>query len=177
MRMDSAIRWGATVVAAACAVAVAVLVGANLRPSPDEGRAQCAQQLARLGRALGLYAADHEGRFPITATPAAADEDLLPALGAWGVARRDFHCPALAGPDSPPYTYHCYENRGSGDWPRWMPEKHIVTSDSPRDSWLMADYLARDTKGPHSQTEKAYNYLCVDGRVHFRAGRPRDVYE
>jgi len=177
MPVDSAIRWGATVVAAACAVAVAILVGANLRSSPDEARSRCAQQLTKLGRALRLYAADHEGRFPVTETPAAADDSLLPVLSQWAVARDDFHCPAFAGPDSPPYTYHCYRNLGSGDWPNWMPDEHIVTTESPPGTWLMADYLARDTNGPHSTTEKAYNYLCVDGRVHFKIGRPRDVYE
>jgi hypothetical protein len=177
MRIDSAIRWGATVVAAACAIAVAVLVGASLRPSRDDTRAACAGQLAKLGRALRLYADDNEGHFPVTQTPAAADRRLFPLLEQWGIVRDDFYCPALTEADSPPYTYHCYRDRGSGDWPRWMPDEHIVTLDSPPGSWLMADHLGRDTKGPHSQTEKAYNYLCVDGRVRFKVGRPREVYE
>ncbi len=177
VRTNALIRWTATVVAAASAVAVAVVVGTGLRPSQDDDRAACADRLARLGRALRLYADDHDGRFPVTRTPGNSDRDLLPVLGEWGIARQDLYCPALAIADAQPYTYHCYESRGASDWPKWMPDEHIVTTDSPSDAWLMADYLARGTNGPHSQTEKAYNYLCVDGHVCFKIGRPRDVYK
>lgn len=177
VRTDSLIRWGATVVAAASAIAVAVLIGTGLRSPQDDGRAACAGQLARLGRALRLYADDHDGRFPVAKNPGNADRDLLPLLGDWGIAHQDLYCPALPMADAQPYAYHCYGSRGPGDWPKWMPEEHIVTTDSPPDAWLMADHLARDTNGPHSPTEKAFNYLCVDGHVRFKIGRPRDVYK
>jgi len=164
------------VVAAASAIAVAVLVGTGLRSPQDDSRAACAGQLARLGRALRLYADGYDGAFPVTQAAGHADRDLLPLLGAWGITRQDLYCPTLAMAEAHPYTYHCYASRGPGDWPKWMPEEHTVTTGSPPEAWLMADYLARDANGPHSPTEKAFNYLCVDGHVRFKIGRPRDVY-
>jgi len=185
------IAWGVALAAAVVAVMIAVWSGEHshapsapanaARPQPnrqtggDQTRAVCAAQLEKLGQALRLYAADHRGQFPLTPTPAVADQELLPALQARGGTRGMFHCPAL-GPDGAPYLYHCYQSPGADRWPKWMPATHVVTVKSPTGTWLMSDYLARDRPGPHSQTEKAFNYLCADGHVRFHLGSPRQVY-
>jgi len=57
-----------------------------------------------------------------------------------------------------------------------MALEHVVTLGSPPETWLASDALTRDGPGPHSATEKAFNYLAADGRVAFHTGRPRDVY-
>ena len=177
MSTSPAFRWVVVTVAAASAVGVAVWSGeqraAPSRPS-DNTQGICAARLGRLGQALRVYAQDHDDRFPVAQTASRADGYLFPLLEAQGVTEEDFRCPARP---AFPYVYHCYEKRGAGDWPRWMPEQHVVVLDSPPNTWLMADYLPRHTPGPHSQTAKAFNYLCVDGHAAFHVGRPRDVYE
>jgi hypothetical protein len=135
----------------------------------------CAQRLEKLGKALRLYADDNDGAFPIGDTPARVNEWLPQRLKKHAVTQADLHCPA-AGEGRPPYAYHCYRKLGDGNWPRWMAEKHVVTKDSKPDMWLAADAIDRESPGPHSPTEKAFNYLTADGRVTFHVGRPRDVY-
>lgn len=187
MARDSAIRWAAVAVAAAAAIIIAVWSGMQQRPaashdaddagsaaSAETTRELCASRLAKLGKALRLYADDHDGCFPVADTPARADRQLLPLLQEHGIAKQDFRCPART---EVPYAYHCYRSRGRADWPNWMVEEHVVAMDSAPDTWLMADCLLRGMTGPHSTTEKAFNYLCVDGRVEFHAGRPRGVYK
>ena len=90
-----------------------------------------------------------------------------------GLGEADFRCPAR--PEYR-YVYHCYRRLGPGNWPNWMVDSHVVTRKSPGDTWLLADHLLRGAPGPHSATEKAFNYLCADGHVGYHAGRPRDVY-
>ncbi len=185
MTRSTAIRLLATVGAAAAAVALVVWSGdrevppSTQAPPPVPAPAQtetCAQRLAKLGQALRLYADDSDGEFPVGETPAAADAWLPGRLKAGTVTPADLRCPT-AGRAGPPYVYHCYETLGEGNWPRWMAPEHLVTADSDADTWLASDFLQRDGPGPHSTTEKAFNYLTVDGRVSFHTGRPRDVYK
>jgi hypothetical protein len=143
-------------------------------PSRDEVKL-CAQRLANLGRLLRTYADDNEGALPIADSPSPTDAWFAKRLGPPALQPSDLRCPS-AGDDGPPYLYHCYEALGEGDWPRWMPSEHPVTRDSPPETWLASDVLQRDGPGPHSATEKAFNYLTASGRVAFHSGRPRDVY-
>jgi hypothetical protein len=146
-------------------------------PAPSEAaRRICAERLAKLGKALRLYAADHGGAFPAAPTPGDSDTFLPPRLKRHGVTAADCRCPTAEGPNGHPYLYQCYRERGSAPWPNWMPAKHAVTTHSPPETWLMSDYLSKDLPGPHSQTEKAFNYLRADGSVKFHTGRPRAVY-
>jgi len=183
-----ALRVALTLLAA---LAIAIWVGLKSRPaskpqraptpvaspSADDSRKICAERLARLGKALQLYAADTAGAYPVLPSPGEADVRLLPVLNRFGVTTKDFYCPIEEGPGGKPYVYHSYRAKGSGGWPNWMAEKHLVTRKSPADTWLMADYLGKDQPGPHSPTEKAFNILCADGSVKFHAGRPREVYK
>ncbi len=173
MKRGSAIRWVMASLVMAAAVVIAARAGMQRRAPADTARQICAQRLARLGNALLAYAKDHDGRFPVADTPAQADSRLLPLLRTYGLTKEDFFCPSRPGL---PYVYHCYRRLGPGGWPRWMSEKHLVSLQSPAETWLMADYLSRDAPGPHSRKEKAFNYLRVDGSVRFQDGRPRDVY-
>jgi hypothetical protein len=174
----------ASISAAAIAVGLVLLSGRDhgppldQTPAPDtqQQAAECRQRLTRLGKALRMYADDNKGAFPIGETPAAADQWLPVFLTEYDMTEADFRCPT-AGPAGPPYVYHCYKALDGTNWPRWMAEKHLVTLKSPPDTWLAADYIRRDGNGPHSQTEKAFNYLTADGRVKFQGGRPRDVYK
>lgn len=168
----------------AAAVGLALALWASRPHAPPEPTAHppdrddvtlCAQRLEKLGKALRLYADDNDGAFPIGDTPADADAWLPQRLKKQGLAQADLHCPAT-GEGQPPYVYHCYRKLGEGNWPRWMAEKHVVTKGSKPDTWLAADVTDREAPGPHSPTEKAFNYLTVDGRVTFHVGRPRDVY-
>ena len=172
--MSSAFRWIIVTVAVATAVALALRSGTRQEVVSDNTQEICARRLARLGQALRAYAQDYGGRFPVAETPSHADRHLLPLLEGHGVRKDDFRCPARPWL---PYVYHCYERRGSGNWPSWMPEKHVVTVESTPDTWLIADPVLRNRPGPHSNTQKAFNYLSVDGRVRFYTGRPREIYE
>lgn len=173
-------RWLIVGASAAAAVALAIWSGWQDRsPAPpprrtDDSRVECAARLARIGKALCVYATDHDGRYPVADTPGDTEARLLPLLRDHGVRRQDLRCPAR--PEFA-YTYHCYSARGTHDWPRWMLDEHIVTADSPPGAWLLSDHVMRDQPGPHSPTEKAFNYLCADGRVAFHVGRPREIYE
>jgi hypothetical protein len=174
-------RWLATMGAALAAAALAYWSVRHTAPpaGPTPGPAPevkvCAERLQKLGRALALYAGDHDGAFPVLPTPDHADK-RLPALPAKQKVTPDvLRCPT-SEPSGPPYVYHCYRKLGPGEWPRWMAPKHRVTQSSPPGTWLAADHVRRDDPGPHSATEKAFNYLTVDGRVTFRVGRPREVY-
>ena len=178
MSANRGLRWA---LAGLAVVAALVLVMRGSRKqsaphvvAPPDTRQICAQRLAEIGQALRAYAEDYDGHFPVTPSPAQADVRLRPLLGDHGLQRDDFRCPAR---EYYPYVYHCYHSLGPGPWPNWMLKKHFATLKSPPSTWLMADYLERDKPGPHSQTEKALNYLCVDGRVRFHAGRPREVYK
>ncbi len=173
------------------ALAIAIWVGLKSRPAPkpqppttpvaamsaDGSRKLCADRLARLGKALQLYAADHAGAYPVLPGPGEADVRLLPLLKRFGVTTKDLYCPVEEGPGGKPYAYHSYRAKGAGGWPNWMAEKHLVVRKSPADTWLMADYLGKDQRGPHSPTERAFNFLCADGSVKFHTGRPREVYK
>jgi len=142
---------------------------------PDTGQQACAERLARLGKALRLYASDYDGHYPVTPTPGDAGM-LLPLLEKRGVTAGDFECPGMESVAGLPYAYYSYRDKGSGDWPNWMPERHIVGPDAAPDTWLMGDRIRKDAPGPHSLTDKAFNYLQADGSVQFYAGRPRDVF-
>jgi hypothetical protein len=177
MRHVRVVEWCVVIILAASALAIAVWSGRRSRPLDTTDRQLCAAQLRTLGQALRVYAADAEGKFPVAPTPDGADRELLPLLRGREVTGETFFCPALAEHMRRPYVYHCYKERGDGPWPKWMPDEHVVSTDSPADTWLMADYLARGAPGPHSATEKAFNHLCIDGRVSFRVGQPREVYK
>ena len=175
--MNRIIRWTAAALAVSAAVIIVVLTS-RPRPAPQppalpDTTATCAQRLARVGQALRLYAQDHEGWFPIAPTAAEAEEHLLRHLADPEALKGDLRCPARP---QRPYVYHSYHARGPGAWPNWMADEHIVTPASPPDTWLMADFIERDRPGPHSETQKAFNFLRVDGSVQFHAGRPREVY-
>jgi len=184
MNRNTLARTVATIGAAAIAVALVLWSARNPSPPVDEVTpppAQdnvrlCADRLAKLGKALRLYAEDNEGAFPAGETPSAVDRWLPEVLDSPEVSAADLRCPTT-GEAGPPYIYHCYETLGEGAWPRWMAPEHRVTTDSEPDTWLASDFLERDGPGPHSATEKAFNYLTVDGRVTFHTGRPRDVYK
>ena len=179
-------RWVAVFLAGMVAVGIAVWAGLQARPpqqpEPIEDPAQvargvCAQRLADVGRALSAYAADHGGSYPVTSTPAATYDELFPALAPYGVTEGQLLCPVSEESGCPPYVYHSYLSRGDVQWPKWMPEKHIVTVKSAAETWLLADALIKDETGPHSETQKAFNYLRVDGSVLYREGAPRMVYK
>jgi hypothetical protein len=184
MRSHTLARVIASVAAAAIAVGLVLWSGRDhgppldQTPMPDAHQqvAECAHRLTKLGKALRMYADDNKDAFPIGETPAAADQWLPPLLARYGVTEADFRCPT-AEPAGPAYVYHCYKALDDASWPRWMAEKHFVTLKSPPGTWLAADYIRRDGNGPHSQTDKAFNYLTVDGRVKLQVGRPRDVYK
>ena len=177
------LRILASVGAAAVGVGLALWVGRPQAPAPEpttlplsqDDVKLCAQRLGKLGKALRLYADDNDGAFPIGETPANADAWLPKRLKKQGVAQADLRCPTT-GEGGPPYVYHCYRELGGNNWPRWMPEEHVVTKDAEPGTWLAADVIDRDEPGPHSSIDKAFNYLTVDGRVTFRIGRPREVY-
>lgn len=176
--MIRVIRWGAATAAVAAAVAIVVLTSrpqpAPQSPGLPDTTATCAARLERVGQALRIYAQDHEGWFPITPTAAEGEGRLLEDLAEHGVSEGDLRCPAR--PESP-YVYHNYRALGPGAWTNWMADEHLVTPDSPDETWLMADSIERDRPGPHSETLKAFNFLRVDGSVQFHAGRPREVYK
>jgi len=179
------VRRLAIVLAALAAVAIAVWTGLQNRveqqaepvPEPvDTARQVCAQRLADVGRALAAYAEDYDGAYPLTSTPAATYDELLPLLEPHGISAEQLLCPVSEAVGGPPYVYHSYLSRGGVDWPKWMPDEHVVTSESPPETWLMADAVERGKPGPHSETQKAFNYLCANGSVRFRQGQPREVY-
>jgi len=178
------VRILASVAAAAIGLGLALWVTRPQSPPPQpaprvpsrDDVTLCAQRLVKLGRALRLYADDNDGAFPIGDTPADADVWLPKRLKEQHVTAADLRCPA-AGAEGPPYVYHCYRRLGVGNWPRWMAEKHVVDEDSDPGAWLSADAIDREAPGPHSPTEKAFNYLTADGRVTFQVGRPREVYK
>jgi len=182
----TAVRWIAVTLGAVVAVAIAVWTGLEDRPPEqpestakpaDRAVEVCARRLAAVGLALAAYAQDHDGFYPVTTTPAATYNELLPVLASYGVSERELLCPVSERTGGPFYVYHSYLRRGDIEWPKWMAEQHVVTGESPPDTWLMADALIKDDPGPHSETQKAFNYLCVDGSVHFRSGAPRMVYK
>jgi hypothetical protein len=193
MKADTVWRAVRVVFTLAAAMGIAVWVGLSTHsrqtrvPAPaaapaggeraDRDRRVCAERLAKLGKALRLYAADHGGAFPITETPGESEVRLLPCLKRYGAVSEGFRCPTAETAGGKPYVYHSYRRRDSREWPNWMAEEHIVTRKSPAGTWLMSDYLARDAPGPHSQTEKALNALRADGSVEFHVGRPREVYK
>ncbi len=185
MKRDWIMRWLAIVLAALAAVSIAVWTGMQNRleqPAEpvaepiDTARQVCAQRLADVGRALAAYAEDYEGAYPLTSTPAATYDELLPLLEPHGISAQQLLCPTSAAVGGPPYVYHSYLSRGGVDWPKWMPDQHVVTSASSPDTWLLADALERGKPGPHSETQKAFNYLRADGSVKFHQGQPRAVY-
>lgn len=151
------------------------------RPAPREeaaeySRKECARRLAAAGRALAMYAAEHEGVYPVLRTPAAVYEELLPLLAPYGVTRTQLVCPTSETTEGPEYVYHSYRGLGQETWPKWMEEKRAVTTASPPETWLLADYLGKDRPGPHAETGKAFNYLRADGAVRYHKGAPRQVY-
>jgi len=191
-KRETVLRAARVVVPLAAALGIAVWVGLSTRthqgsapapppppatgPTTDRAREVCAARLAKLGEALRLYAADHSGAYPITETPGDSDVRLLPCLKRHGMTSGDFRCPTAGTAGGEPYVYHCYRHKGSSGWPNWMAEEHVVTRKSPAGTWLMSDYVLRDAPGPHSQTDKAFNYLRADGSVKLHVGRPREVY-
>lgn len=190
-KRETVLRALRVIATLAAALGIAVWVGLSSRsrqasppaPAPvaqqaaDRAREVCEARLAKLGKALRLYAADHGGAYPITETPGDSDVRLLPGLKRYGVSSGDFRCPTAEAAGGEPYVYHCYRHKDSREWPNWMADRHIVTRRSPGGTWLMSDYVLRDAPGPHSQTEKAFNTLRADGSVKFHVGRPREVYK
>jgi len=180
-------RWASAAAAAIVAVSVAVWCGLEMRnPEPAEtkapeaaapdatGKDVCEERLRKLAAALRVYADDHDGAFPVADTPDGHAEWLTATLE--GVQVGDLACPTATSADEG-YLYHCYRDKGDGNWPKWMSGEHIVTADSEPDTWLASDYLTRNTVGPHGSDGKAFHYACVDGSVKFHEGRPRDVYK
>ncbi|MGQ9729751.1 MAG: hypothetical protein ACUVX8_00625 [Candidatus Zipacnadales bacterium] len=183
------ICWCATLAAAVMATGIAIWQSRQERvkqtaleiSGPDVTSVKrdidlCAQRLKRLGQVLKLYAADYEGSFPVGIQAGEAFLWLPPLLEQYAAEGILYHCPT-SEPQGPPYVYHSYIHLGPGDWPRWMASKHLVSEDSDPDTWLMADYLDRQTEGPHAPRGKAFNYLTAAGRVAFHQGHPRDVYK
>lgn len=180
------VRGVAVVVAVGAAVAIAVWTGLQSRaqePAEDGvdpaavAREECARRLREIGRAMTAYAGDHEGLYPVLSTPAATHDELLPLLSRYGINAAQLLCPVSEETGGPPYVCHSYRSRGEVNWPKWMPEEHVVTSASGPGTWLVADALVRDKPGPHSDFQKAFNYLRADGSVRFHEGAPREVYE
>jgi hypothetical protein len=186
MDRERIVRGVAIVAAIGAAAAIAVWTGLQGRaqaPAEDEAdavavaREECASRLRETGRALTAYAGDYDGLYPVLSTPAATYDELLPLLSSYGIGAQQLVCPVSEATGGPPYVCHSYRSRGEVNWPKWMPDEHIVTSASEPGTWLMADALIRDEPGPHSDFQKAFNYLRADGSVLFRQGAPREVYE
>ena len=186
MERERIVRGVAVVVAVGTAVAIAVWTGLQGRAqqsAEDEvdpaavARDECATRLRRIGQAMTAYARDYDGLYPVLSTPAATYDELLPLLLRYGIGAEQLLCPVSEATGGPAYVCHSYRSRGEVNWPKWMPEEHVVTSASGPSMWLMADALVRDKPGPHAEFQKAFNYLRADGSVRFHEGAPRGVYE
>jgi hypothetical protein len=167
-------RWVAAAIAIAVALFIIIRSARHSAEIKDPLREQCAAQLTRLGKALQMYALDNGGRFPVLETSSDPERVLAPLLKPYGVKLDDFFCPARP---EVAYLYHCYQKRGPEPLPRWVQDKHLVTLKSPKGTWLLSDFVERDAPGPHSKTEKAFNFLTVDNEVRYFEGHPRDVYK
>jgi len=115
------------VVTAVCAVLAAILVPLVVRARARTQLAQCTGNLQQIGRAVTLYANDHEGRLPAMAN--------APIPGAWWHYREQVkRYIGLQGPASPEETvFGCPADRGYGDGaeptvPFRRSKKHQFTS-------------------------------------------------